>query len=107
MRRLGGEQIAKFLEAFADRIEARKDEIVLKMRQGVEGAAKRKGVTVRWGLKEAQFKTAGRRTGTRYEVWSTRDELARDSEVLLLRWGGLYKSGVYAGKVLCLTLGDL
>src|SRR5688500_10269385 len=28
MRRLGGEQIAKFLEAFADRIEARKDEIV-------------------------------------------------------------------------------
>ena len=28
MRRLSGEQIAKFLEAFADRIEARKDEIV-------------------------------------------------------------------------------
>lgn len=22
-------------------------------------------------------------------------------------WGVLYKSGVYAGKVLCLTLGDL
>ena len=40
-------------------------------------------------------------------MWSTWDELARDSEVLLLRWGGLYKSGAYAVKVLCLTLGDL
>jgi hypothetical protein len=33
-------------------------------------------------------------------VWYTRDELARDSEVLLLRWGVLYKSGVHAGKAL-------
>jgi hypothetical protein len=40
-------------------------------------------------------------------VWYTRDELARDSEVLLLRWGVLYKSGVYAGKALCLTPGEL
>jgi hypothetical protein len=40
-------------------------------------------------------------------VWYTRDELARDSEVLHLRWGVLYKSGVYAVKALCLTPGDL
>jgi len=42
---------------------------------------------VRWGLEEAQSKAAGRRTGTQYEVWYTRDELARDSEVLRLRMG--------------------
>jgi hypothetical protein len=38
--------------------------------------------TVRWGLEEAQSKRAGRRTGTGYEVWYTRDERARDCEVL-------------------------
>ena len=38
--------------------------------------------TVRWGLEEAQSKRAGRRTGTGYEVWCTRDERARDREVL-------------------------
>jgi hypothetical protein len=38
--------------------------------------------TVRWGLEEAQSKRAGRRTGTGYEVWCTRDERARDCEVL-------------------------
>jgi hypothetical protein len=37
---------------------------------------------VRWGLEEAQSKRAGRRTGTGYEVWCTRDERARDREVL-------------------------
>ena len=58
-------------------------------------------------LKEAQCKTAGRRTGTQSEVWYIRDEWARDHEVLHLRWGVLYKLGVYAGKVLCLTPGDL
>ena len=41
-----------------------------------------KGVVARRGLKEAQSKDAGRRTGTGYEVWYDRDELARDSEVL-------------------------
>ena len=38
--------------------------------------------TARWGLEEAQSKRAGRRTGTGYEVWCTRDERARDREVL-------------------------
>jgi len=33
------------------------------------------------GLEEAQSKDAGRRTGTGYEVWYTRDERARDREV--------------------------
>ena len=37
---------------------------------------------MRWGLEEAQSKRAGRRTGTGYEVWYTRDERARDREVL-------------------------
>jgi len=36
-------------------------------------------------------------------VWHIRDELARDSEVLYLRWGVSYQSGVYAVKALCLT----
>ena len=36
----------------------------------------------RWGLEEAQSKSAGRRTGTGYEVWYIRDEWARDHEVL-------------------------
>ena len=54
------------------------------------------GVTVRWGLKEAQSKCAGRRTGTGAEVWYTRDERARDREVLHPQRGVLYKSGVYA-----------
>jgi len=40
-------------------------------------------------------------------VWHIRDELARDSEVLHLRWGVSYKSGVYAVKALCLTPGGL
>jgi hypothetical protein len=38
--------------------------------------------TVRWGPEEAPSKHAGRRTGTGYEVWHTRDERARDREVL-------------------------
>jgi hypothetical protein len=57
--------------------------------------------------REAQSESAGRRTGTGYEVWHTQDELARDNEVLHLRKGVLYKSGVYAWKVLCLTPGGL
>jgi len=40
-------------------------------------------------------------------VWYTRDERARDREVLHPHWGVLYKSGAYAPNVLCLTLGDL
>jgi hypothetical protein len=69
---------------------------------------------VRRGLEEAQSKYAGkpapdliRGTGTGSEVWYTRDEWARDHEVLHLQRGVLYKSGVYASKVTCLTLGDL
>ncbi|MFH0813453.1 MAG: hypothetical protein V2A69_11550 [Pseudomonadota bacterium] len=31
------------------------------------------------GLKEAQSKSAGRRTGTRYEVWYIRDEGSREA----------------------------
>jgi hypothetical protein len=50
--------------------------------RGAEGEEKGKGVTARWGLEEAQSKRAGRRTGTGYEVWYTRDERARDREVL-------------------------
>jgi hypothetical protein len=52
-----------------------------------ENQEKGKGVIVKWGLKEAQFKRAGRRTATGYEVWCTRDERARDCEVLHLRLG--------------------
>jgi len=62
---------------------------------------------VRWGLEEAQSKSAGRRTGTGSEVWYTRDERARDREVLHPQGGVLYKSGVYARNDLCLTLGAL
>ena len=40
-------------------------------------------------------------------MWYTRDERARDREVLHPQRGVLYKSGVYAPNVLCLTLGDL
>ena len=62
---------------------------------------------MRWGLEEAQSKRAGRRTGTGYEVWYTRDELARDREVLQPQRGVLDTSGVCARNVLGLTLGDL
>jgi hypothetical protein len=62
---------------------------------------------VRRGLEEAQSKDAGRRTETGYEVWYIRDEWARDHEVLHPQRGVLYKSGVYALKVTCLTLGGL
>jgi hypothetical protein len=37
---------------------------------------------VRWGLEEAPSKRAGRRIGPGYKVWDTRDERARDREVL-------------------------
>jgi adenylate cyclase len=47
-----------------------------------------------WGLKEAWSKGAGRRTGTRYEVWYVRDEWARNHEVLHPQGDVLYKSGV-------------
>jgi hypothetical protein len=65
-----------------------------------EGEEQGKGVTARWGREEAQSKDVGRRTGTGYEVWYTRDERARDREVLHARWGVLDQSGVYASKVL-------
>jgi hypothetical protein len=50
--------------------------------RGAEGQGKRKGVTARWGLKEAWNERAGRGTRTRYEVWYRRGELARDSKAL-------------------------
>jgi hypothetical protein len=62
---------------------------------------------VRRCLEEAQSKDAGRRTGTGSEVWYTRDEWARDHKVFHPHRGMLYKSGVYALKVTCLTPGDL
>jgi len=50
--------------------------------RGAEGQGKRKGVTVRWGLKEAWNEGAGRGTRTGYEVWYARGELARNSKAL-------------------------
>jgi len=49
---------------------------------GAEGQEKGKGVVARRGLKEAQSESAGRRTGTGYEVWYIRGEWARDHEAL-------------------------
>ena len=40
-------------------------------------------------------------------MWYSRDEWARDHEVLHPLQGVLYKSGVYAWKVVSLTPGDL
>lgn len=73
------------------------------MRSEVEGELKAKA-TARSG--QLQFKDAGRHTGTGSEVLYTRDERARDREVLHPQRDVLYKSGVYALKVMCLTLGD-
>jgi hypothetical protein len=50
--------------------------------RGAEGEEQGQGVTARRGLTAAHAKEAGRRTGTGYEVWHTRDERARDREVL-------------------------
>jgi len=47
---------------------------------GGEGLAKRKGVTVRWGLKEARSKSASRWTKTEYEAWAS-DEWPRYHKV--------------------------
>ena len=52
-----------------------------------EGKEKGKGVAVRRGLKEAQSESAGRRTGTGYEVWYVRGEWARDHEALYRQQG--------------------
>ena len=49
--------------------------------RGAEGQGKRKGVTARWGLKEAWNEGAGRGTRTGYEVWYARDEWARHHKV--------------------------
>jgi hypothetical protein len=68
---------------------------------------KRKGVTVRWGLKEAWIAGAGRGTRTGYEVWHVRDEWARNHQVLHPQGDVLYKSGVYALKGVRLTAGAL
>ena len=75
--------------------------------RGAEGKEKGKGVAARRGPEEAQSENAGRRTGTGYEVWYTRGQWARDHEALHPQRGVLYKSGAYAWKVTCLTLGGL
>ena len=75
--------------------------------RGAEGKEKGKGVIVRWGLEEAQSKSAGRRTGTGYEVWYARDEGARDLKVLYPLLGVLYESGAYVSTVAALTTGGL
>jgi hypothetical protein len=67
--------------------------------RGAEGQGKRQGVTVRWGLKAAWNKGAGRGAPTGYEVWYARDEWARHYEVLHPEWGVLYESGIYAPTV--------
>ena len=67
--------------------------------RGAEGQGKRKGVTARWGLKDAWNEGAGRGTRTGYEVWYSRGERARDSKTLHPQWTVLYKSGVYAPTV--------
>jgi hypothetical protein len=43
-------------------------EVLVPGMRGAEGSLKRKGVTVRWGLKEAWNDRAGRGTRTGYEV---------------------------------------
>ena len=48
-----------------------------------------------------------RGTGTGYEVWYARGELAGDCKALPPRWGVLYQSGVHVSKVVCLTPGGL
>ena len=55
--------------------------------RGAEGQEKDKGAVVRLGLEEVQSENAGRRIGTGYEVWYTRDQWARDHEVLHPRLG--------------------
>jgi hypothetical protein len=67
--------------------------------RGAEGQGKRKGVLVRGRLKEAWNERAGRGTRTGYEVWSRRDERARDRAVLHPQRAVLYTSGVYAQTV--------
>ena len=77
---------------------------------GVRGAAgeeQGQGVSVRWRLKEAHSKHAGRRTGTGYEGGTTWDERARDRAVLHPRGGVLDQSGAYVQKGRCLPLGEL
>jgi hypothetical protein len=67
--------------------------------RGAEAKEKGKGVMARWGLEEAQSKSAGRRTGTGYKVWYAWGERARDREPSIRKWGVLYKSGVFAQAV--------
>jgi hypothetical protein len=67
--------------------------------RGAEGQGKRKGVLARGHLKEAWNERAGRGTRTGYKVWYSRDERARDREVLHPQRAVLYKSGVYARTV--------
>ena len=50
--------------------------------RAAEGEEKGKGVTARWGLKDAWNEGAGRGTRTGYKVWSSRDERARDRKAL-------------------------
>ena len=75
--------------------------------RGAEGKEKGKGVVVRRGLEEAQSKDAGdeqepdMRCGTSGASWHVTVKPS------IRAWGVLYKSGVYALKVVCLTPGGL
>ena len=75
--------------------------------RAAEGEEKGQGVTARRGLEDAQSNDAGRRTGTGEAVWDTRDERARDRDVLQARGGGLDPSGAYASHALGLPPGGL
>jgi hypothetical protein len=50
--------------------------------RGAEGKEQGQGARREGGLEDAPSTRAGRRTGTGYEVWHTRDERARDGTVL-------------------------
>ena len=67
--------------------------------RGAEGQGKRKGVTVRWGLKDAWNERAGRGTRTGYEVWYSRGERHATAKPSIHNGAVLDKSGVYARKV--------
>lgn len=78
--------------------------------RGAEGEEQGKGVTVRWGAEGGGKPNPNARGDVQepdLRCGTTRDERARDRDVLHPQRGVLYKSGAYAPNVLCLTLGDL
>ena len=84
--------------------------------RGAEGKEKGKGVIARWGLEEAPHGKLGicdnpKARGDEQEPDMRCGTLGASGHVTtkpsIRKWGVLYKSGVYARKVLCLTPGDL